>query len=147
MVLVLIFLLLNWPFSCNRKRSKTINKCQKKVRDTFKYRFFLRYLREVYFIILICAVINMYYLKWDTYGQIINSVVSLFTIALTVVYPFWVYCTLSGARNWYRLQFVRKFGTLFMDLRKKGATKKQLSRYVMFFYMRRLLIVVSIMWF
>ena len=145
--LVLLFLLLNWPFYCNRKRSETINRCQKRMNKTFKYKFFLRLMRELYIIILICALINLYYLKWDTYGQVLNSLTSLATISVTGLYPIWVYCILSGTTNWHRLQFERKFGTLFMDLRKKGATKKQLSRFSMFFYLRRLLIVVSLMWF
>ena len=67
-VLVCLFFFLNWPFYCYRKSSHSIKNCQKKVRGTFKYRFFLRMMRELYFIFLICAVINLYYLKFSTYG-------------------------------------------------------------------------------
>ena len=69
------------------------------------------------------------------------------TVGLTTLYPIWVYCILSSTKKWYSVQFKRKFGTFFMDLRKKGSDKKTLSRFVSFFYLRRLLIVVSIMWF
>ena len=67
---------------CICSSSKRMKRFKRKLDSYFLYRFFLRLMQELYIIFITTAVINLYYLKWETNGQRLNSLVGL---ALTVI--------------------------------------------------------------
>jgi hypothetical protein len=48
------------------------------------------FINETYLLLAMCASINMVALQWDSFGVVVNSLVSIFLIALIVVFPVFI---------------------------------------------------------
>lgn len=54
------------------------------------YNYWIGFINEAYLFLCVCAGLNLYYFKWDTYGNALNSLLAL-TCGLTLVtFPFFV---------------------------------------------------------
>ena len=95
----------------------------------FKFRFYLRFFRELYIILVICAVLNMYYLKWGSFGESLNTLVALVLCCITGFYPFIVYCLVQNSALRSK-RFKKRFGTLVDQLNvDKYAQKGVLAKF------------------
>jgi hypothetical protein len=54
------------------------------------YNNWIQFFYETYLFLGVCAALNFYYLKFDTYGNAINSLVALFFGLILVIFPFFV---------------------------------------------------------
>ena len=100
------------------KQCKYVKKLKEWLSRNLKWNAPLRLMIESYLIMLVPAFINMHHLKWGSYGEIINSGLSLVYIVLSVLIPILVYRFLHKHRtvlcsdNYLH----SKYGTLFEEL-------------------------------
>lgn len=52
-------------------------------------------INETYLFLCVCTCINFYYFNFDTYGNVINSILTLVFAFLLIAFPFYVACFYS----------------------------------------------------
>jgi hypothetical protein len=68
-------------------------------------------------LLAMCACVNCYFLRWDSYGNVSNSLLTLLTMAVLVGFPITVGVLYSRPHIFARIyqreeQFMSKFGSL-----------------------------------
>ena len=128
-------------------RAKCVHRSKKRLDRIFKYRFFLRLMRELYIIFITCAALNLYYFKWETNGQRFCSLVALTLAIIVALYPFVIYyLILSNRKTLKSKKFEGSFGTIIDTLQFSGGRIKSMAIFSSYFYARRLILVSAIMW-
>lgn len=54
------------------------------------YNYWIGFISETYLFLAVCAGLNLFYFKWSTYGDAINSFFALFFAVMIVSFPFFV---------------------------------------------------------
>ena len=101
--------------------------------------YIIDFIVQSYSIITLCCAINFYALKFDSYGEAVQSGVTIFFACLLFVVPLWVFFYLR--RNWEYVgtdENVRYFGVFYSELRLEAG--KQVLWWPMFFIFRRLMV-------
>ena len=81
----------------------------------------IRFCYETYLFLGVCAALNFNYLKFDGYGNIINSLLALFSGLVIVVFPFFVIIYYNLPKNKTKIkaneeEFFARFGSVLEGL-------------------------------
>jgi len=63
-----------------------------KIRNFFIFNGPVIWLNEKYIEIVACCCLNIYYLKWDSYGNILNSLFTIVCGVICVAFPIFLGC-------------------------------------------------------
>lgn len=92
------------------------------------FNYWIGLLNETYLYLAVCTELNFYYFKWETYGEIINSSITLLCCMLVIAFPFFVAIFYSKEKNYDRImnrdeEFLEKFGGAITGLNFKRRGK------------------------
>ena len=90
---------------------------QKKIANYLCYDGIISFLNETILLIAICGMLNLSYLKWNTYGNAINSVICMIFLSICVVFPLFVAIFYTKPSNYQKIEskdekFMEKFGSV-----------------------------------
>jgi len=54
------------------------------------FNYWVGFFNETYLFLAVCAGLNIHYLKWSLYGDVVNSCVALLFGSIIIVFPFFV---------------------------------------------------------
>jgi hypothetical protein len=92
---------------------------KQKITDMLFFDKTFDFINETYILLAMCACLNLRELQWDSYGVIINSLVSVLLLAVTVIFP--VFIANFYPRNFNKIYhrqktIMNRFGSLVKDL-------------------------------
>jgi hypothetical protein len=85
----------------------------------------IAFLKENYLFLAVCAALNVYYFRWDTPGNLVNTIMTVFTGAVLPSYIVFLPCfylrkdnlaLISGAGGARDDHFFARFGSAIEDL-------------------------------
>jgi len=87
----------------------------------------IAFLSEAYLFLAVCAGLNIYYLRWNSYGETINSALSITIAVLLLIFPFYTILFYAQAKN-YKLieqrnsEFLERYGHILegLNLKRRG---------------------------
>jgi hypothetical protein len=77
----------------------------------------LVFIYETYILLAMCAALNLHYFKWDSWGNVVNSLTTVVMLSIVLSFPIVVGLFYSNPtifkKVYYREEkFINKFGTL-----------------------------------
>ena len=119
--------------------------------STRKFLFYngtFSYLNETYIVLLTCCCIGVLYLRWDSPGNLLNSLLALLFGTLLLVYPVAVSVLYSRPASYKKIlsrdsDFASRFGLLVKSLnfKRRGL---QVVAYLALSLFRRLILVLTV---
>ena len=89
------------------------------------YNSWIAFVKENYLFLAVCASLNVYYFRWDTPGNVVNSLITVLTGAVLLSYLVFVPCFYLRRKNLALIigpdgqsdeLFVAKFGSAIEEL-------------------------------
>ena len=108
-----------------------------------RFNYWIGFMEETYLFLGVCCGLNLlFYCRWDTIGNSINSLLAIVFSAFIILYPVFVAVFYSRPANYERImnydkEFLARFGSAIEGLNFKRQEKKVLV-YLFFTILRRL---------
>jgi hypothetical protein len=67
------------------------------------FNYWVGFFNETYLFLSVCAGINLFYFKWGTYGDAINSFLALLFAGILIAFPFFVGIFYNIKKNYSRI--------------------------------------------
>jgi hypothetical protein len=85
------------------------------------YGNWIKLINETFLFLGVCAMINCQYLKFDTYGNVINSLSALLCSIILVAFPFFIIVFFNIPKNYLKVlnrdeDFVARYGQVLENL-------------------------------
>ena len=107
----------------------------------------IRLLLESYILIVICSLINVRWLHWESNWDILNTCLTFLFIIATVIVPFAVSKFLTKYRHMLdKKDFKQRFGSLYAAMRT-DTKQNGLTRYLTYYFQRRIVLGISVVLF
>ncbi len=90
-------------------------KFEQKFTDTVFFNKAFAFFSETYLLIAMCASLNMHYLLWNTWGNILNSTTAILFLAAVIVFPLVVYLIYTKKQNQKFIRDREQTGKIFMS--------------------------------
>lgn len=90
-------------------------KFKQKFTDTVFFNKAFAFFDETYLLIAMCASLNMHYLLWNSWGNIINSTTAILFLAAVLVFPLVVYIIYTKKQNQKFIRDREQTGKIFMS--------------------------------
>ena len=101
-------------------------------------------IRESFSIILLCGLIAVPIISFKTYGQTVQSLFAIFFLLLIILWPIYLYWTLSKKINKLsKMEYREKYGNAYLHLRLSAG--KSVFIWPSFFYIRRFLFSIAVL--
>ena len=109
------------------------------------YNSWIQLINETYLFLGTCAAINLSYLNFNTYGNVINSLIALSVIFVIFVFPVYLLCIYSPKKNYNKIlesdeEFLAKYGAALENLNFKREGKNVFV-YLIFGFARKLIMI------
>ena len=146
LILSLPLLYLVVPMMSLCTRIKSLKLFRSWLRRNLFYSTPIRLAKESYLVLLIPALINLFYLKFGSPGQSINSLSSILLLVWSIALPALCFVFLKNNRHRVHTdRFLRrKFGSLYSNLKTDPFIETSTIRYSIFFYVRRTLLALTV---
>ena len=121
-----------------------------KIRNFLFFNGTFSYLNETFIVLLTCCCIGTIYLRFDTLGNAINSILVIVLVVILICFPF-VVALIYGRADVYKKiisgqrEFLDRFGELVKSLNFKRRGR-QVVTYLVISLLRRLLLVVTVVY-
>ena len=113
--------------------------------DSLYYKSLLNIMMESYAIIAVCCMINLQYLKWSCYGEIVQTSISILALIVIIAFPIFIVTYLRKAFRSDADLIRHRFEPCFEELEmKKGPS---VLWHPFYFLIRRLLLAVIVVFF
>lgn len=124
------------------------NKFKQKITDQLFFDKTFDFINETYILLAMCACLNLRELHWDSFGVIINSLLSILLLAVTVVFP--VFIANFYPRNFNKIYhrqkaIMNRFGSLVNGLATFREGRKVFI-YIWVSQLRKLTLVVMLVY-
>ncbi len=88
------------------------------------FNYWIGFVNETYLFLAVCAALNLYFLQFDTYGDTINSCLTLLFGGVLVLFPFFVGTFYNLPKSFERIlslneEFFARFGNAIEGLNFK----------------------------
>ena len=88
------------------------------------YNYWIGFVNETYLFLAVCAGLNLYYFRWGTYGDALNSLIALISGLTVVAFPLFVAIFYSTPKNFDKIlgrnkEFLARYGDAIADLNFK----------------------------
>ncbi len=91
------------------------------------FNYWLGFFNETYLFLSVCAGLNLFYFRWGSFGEAINTVFALFFGTFLAVFPFFVAIFYNVPTNYEKIRrkdvnFLARFGETIVGLnfKRKG---------------------------
>lgn len=111
------------------------------------YNSWIQLINETFLLVGTSAAVNLSYLLFNNYGNLINSLVSLIVLVIIFVFPIILMCLYLPKKNFDKIlqrdeDFIAKYGSVIENLNFKRMGKKALI-FVIFSFIRKLLLIYT----
>ena len=105
----------------------------------------IQFYYETYLFLGVCVALNLYYFRFDSYGNTINSLSAAILGTMIIIFPFFVIVFYNLPKNYekiksYQTEFLERFGSVL-----EGLNFLRLENYVLWFpffsCLRKLLLI------
>lgn len=94
------------------------------------YNYWIGFINESYLFLTVCAGLNLFNFRWNTYGDAINSFIALFSGSIVIVFPVFVGVFYTLKSNYEKIigrnrneEFLARFGSAISGLNFKRRGK------------------------
>ena len=92
------------------------------------YNYWIGFVNEAYLFLAVCAGLNLFYFRWSTYGDAINSLLALFCGFILILFPVFVGTFYLKKSNYDKIidrnqEFLSRFGNAIIGLNFKRRGK------------------------
>ena len=103
---------------------------------------------ETYILLAICAALNLYHFYFNTFGNAVNSLITVVLVAVVIGLPFFIRFFYGSKRNVDKIwnqepEFINKFGSIVKPLNMHRHGRRVLS-YLYMGMVRKLWLVYMI---
>ena len=116
-----------------------------KLLDTLYYKSLLSMMMESYAIMSVCVMINLTYIKFGSFGEIVQTVVCFLALAVLLGLPIFILCYLKKAWESGNKEIRHRFEPCFEELDMKKGDK--VLWHPFYFLIRRFLMATIVVFF
>ena len=91
------------------------------------FNYWIGFFNETFLFLAVCAGLNLYYFKWNEYGDAINSLIALIFGSIITVFPFFVAIFYTLSKNYKRIverdeDFLARFDNVLtgLNIKRRG---------------------------